>query len=122
MRVKEHNPKIRNTKSKKEVEEIIAKRRKEDEKMIKGHFEFIEAEGGFFEFTYKIYPGDPIRTVQIIHGEICELPLGIMKILNNSRQKVSRYKNVEQATSGPIRPPRTIETKSRMKFIPVEYL
>ena len=122
MKVREHNPKVRNTRSKKDVEDLIAKKRKEDEKMIKGHFEFSEAEGGFFEFTYKIYPGDPIRTVQIIHGEVCEIPFGVMKILNNSKRKISRYKNVEQPHSGPIRAPRTVETTSRMKFIPVEYL
>ena len=70
MRVIELSSKKKNTKPKAEVEAMIKNMAKEDEKMVKGMFEFVEAEGGFFEFTYKIYPGRPIQTFQFVHGEI----------------------------------------------------
>ena len=122
MRVIELNRKKTNTKSKAEVEEMIKKERKQYEIPVKGMFEFIGAEGGFFEFTERKFPGDPISTIQLVHGEICEMPLGIVKRLNNSKQKISRYKDVEQSHKGPIKRPRTFETVARVKFTPIDYL
>lgn len=122
MEVREYNKKVKNTKSKAEVEEMIKKMKKEDEKLVKGQFEFTDAEGGFFEFSYKIYPGDPIHTFQLIHGEICTIPYGVVKHLNNTKKKIRRYKDVEQTQKGPLKTPRTYETSSRVRFIPVDYL
>ena len=122
VRVIELNRKKTNTKSRAEVEEMIKKMRKEYNVMVKGQFEFVDAEGGFFEFTERMFPGDNIQTIQLIHGEICEIPMGLAKRLNNTKQIISRYKDVEQAPNGPIRPPRTIETKSRVRFVPVDVL
>ena len=122
VRVIELNRKKTNTKSRSEVEEMIKKMRKEYNVMVKGQFEFVDAEGGFFEFTERMFPGDNIQTIQLIHGEICEIPMGLAKRLNNTKQIISRYKDVEQAPNGPIRPPRTIETKSRVRFVPVDVL
>lgn len=122
MRVIDLQRKIKNNKPKAEVEAMIKAMRKEDEKMVKGQFEFVEAEGGFFEFTYRIYPGDPIQTFQLIHGEICEIPMGLVKHLNNTKKKIRRYANVEQAPVGNLKLPRTFETVSRVRFVPQEYL
>lgn len=122
MKIVELSRKKVNHKSKAEVEEIIKKMRKEYETPIKGQFEFVDAEGGFFEFTERMFPGDPIQTIQLIHGEICTIPLGLAKRLNNTKQKISRYKDVEQAQSGPIRPPRIVETKSRVRFVTMDVL
>lgn len=122
MRVIEQHRKVKNTKPKAEVEVMIKAMRKEDEKMVKGQFEFIEAEGGFFEFTYRIYPGDPIQTFQLVHGEICEIPMGVVKHLNGTKKKIRRYKDVEQPQSGPVKTPKTFETASRVRFVPVDYL
>ena len=44
MLVRSVSQKIRNHKPKAEVDEMIKKMRKEDEKLVKGHFEFVEAE------------------------------------------------------------------------------
>lgn len=108
--------------SKSEVAEMIKKMRKEDEKMVKGRFEFVEAEGGYFPFNHRIYPGDPIRTIELIHGEICEIPMGIVKALNNTKKIIRRYKDVEQTNSGPLKMPKTYDTVSRVRFIPCEYI
>ena len=96
MRVIELNKKMKNTKSKAEVDAMIKKMKAEDEKLVKGQFEFVEAEGGFFEFSYRMYPGTQIQTFQLIHGEICEIPMGIVKHLNGTKKKIRRYKDVEQ--------------------------
>ena len=122
MQVKELHKKTNNTKSKVEVEAMIKALRKEDEKLIKGQFEFVEAEGGFFEFSYRMYPGDAIQTFQLIHGEICEIPFGIVKHLNGTKKKIRRYKDVEQPPTGNVKVPRTYETTSRVRFVPVDFL
>lgn len=122
MRVIELQKKIKHSKPKAEVEALIKQMRKEDEKLIKGQFEFVEAEGGFFEFLYRIYPGDPIQTFQLIHAEICSIPMGVVKHLNGTKKKIRRYSNVEQPQSGPLQTPRTYETVSRVRFVPSEYL
>lgn len=122
MEIKEFNKKVVNTKSKAEVETMIKKMRAEDESLVKGQFEFTDAEGGYFEFCYRKYPGDRIAKYTFVHGEICTIPLGIAKHLNNTKKKVRRYKNVEQPTNGPVRTPITYDTISRVKFVPVDVL
>lgn len=122
MQVREYGKKIKNTKPRAEVEEMIKKQKKIDEKLVKGQFEFTDAEGGFFEFSYKIYPGDPIQTFHLIHGEICTIPYGVVRHLNNTKKKIRRYQGVEQPPTGSRRLPRTFETTSRVRFVPEEYL
>jgi len=124
MRVIELHKKQKATKTKAEMDALIKQMRKEDEKMVKGQFEFTEAEGGFFEFCYRIYPGEPIRTIQLLHGEVCDLPMGLIKLINGTKKKIRRYANlkVEQQGSGKINIPTTYETTSRIRFIPSEFL
>lgn len=122
MEVRELRKKIKNHKPKEEVDALIKKMRKEDEKMVKGQFEFVDAEGGFFDFAYRIYPGDQIQIFKLNHGEICSMPMGVVKHLNNTNQKIRRYLNVAQPSSGPVKTPMTYETKSRVRFVPVDFL
>lgn len=122
MKVEELHRKVKITKPKAEMEALIKKMRAEDEKMVKGQFEFVDAEGGFFVFTWRKFPGDPIQTYQFIHGEICEVPMGIVKHLNGIKKKIRRYKDVEQPSNGPLRTPRTFETTSRVRFVPTDFI
>lgn len=122
MEVRELRKKIKNTKPKAEVDEMIKKMRKEDDKLVKGQFEFTEAEGGFFEFSLRLYPGDQIQLFKLIHGEICTIPMGVVKHLNGTKKKIRRYKDVEQPVSGPVKTPKTYETISRVRFVPSDYL
>jgi hypothetical protein len=94
--------------------------RKEDDKMVNGMFEFLDAQGGWLEFAYRKYPGEPIQMIKMIHGEICDLPMGIIKHLNNTKRKVRRY-NLELTESGK-KPPRSYETISRVRFTPMSVL
>lgn len=121
MEVVELSKKMKYVKPKGEVEEMIKKMRKDDEKLVKGKFEFVEADGGFFQFSYRLYPG-LIQTYTLIHGEICELPIGLVKHLNNTYHKVRKYLNVEQPATGNVKTPMTFDTRSRIRFVPVDFL
>ncbi len=101
-------------------ENLIKDMRKKDDKMCKGMFEFIDAQGGFLEFAYRKYPGEPIQMIKLIHGETCDLPMGIVKHLNNTKKKVRRYDLSMPMEGG--RPPRSFETVSRVRFTPSDYL
>lgn len=71
-----------------EVEEKIKKMQKEGEKMVKGRFEFVDAQGGWLDFTFRFFKDDPLRTYRIMHGEECTLPMILIRHLNNVYKKV----------------------------------
>ncbi len=122
MLVRSVNKKIRNHKPKAEVDEMIKKMRKEDEKMVKGQFEFTEAEGGTFDFTYRIYPGEAIQHFTFVHGENCEIPMGVVKHLNNTKKKIRKWGNYEQSRAGGVVLPKPYDMISRVRFIPSDYI
>lgn len=103
-----------------EREALITKMRKADDKMRKGMFEFLDAQGGWIDFSYRIYPGEPIQMIKLTHGEICDLPMGIIKHLNNTKRKVRRY-SMELPVAGQ-RTPRSYDTVSRLRFTPMDVL
>ncbi len=119
--VREIGKKIKKTLPAAERDELLKKARKEDEKMVSGMFEFLDAQGGWIEFAYRKYPGDVIQMIKLIHGEMCDLPMGIVKHLNNTKKKVRRY-NLELPSSGSGRPLRTYDTISRLRFTPTSVL
>mgnify|MGYP001588868374 CR=1 FL=1 len=106
--------------TKEKYDELSKKLRKEHEKPIKGMFEFIDAQGGYLEFSYRFFKDDPLYTIKLIHGEITELPMGIVKHLNNTKKKIrlptSEF-NKSNRGIGPV-----CETFSRIRFTPTEYL
>lgn len=120
MEIREISKKLKNTLPPVERDELVKKRRKEDDKLVNGMFEFIDAQGGWLEFAYRIYPGEPIQIIKLIHGEICDLPMGIVRHLNNTKKKVRRY-NLELPSSG-AKVPRSFETISRVRFTPMAVL
>lgn len=101
------------------AKEMMAKMRKEGEKMQKGIFEFIDAQGGWFDFNYRFFPGDPITKIKIIHGEIVDLPMIVVKHLNNCYKKV-RVPSPERDEQGRPLKAATVTKISRTRFIPVD--
>lgn len=120
MEIRELKKKATNTLPPAERDELIKKMRKDDDKLRRGMFEFLDAMGGWLEFSYRKYPGEPIQMIKLIHGEICDLPMGIIKHLNNTKKKVRRY-NMELPASGQ-RPARSFDTVSRVRFTPTDVL
>jgi len=120
MEIREINKKPKKSLPEPERLELVKKMRKEDDKIVNGMFEFLDAQGGWLEFAYRKYPGEPIQMIKLIHGEICDLPMGIIKHLNNTKKKVRRY-NLE-LTEGGQKPARKYETISRVRFTPMSVL
>lgn len=99
-------------------EEKIKKLRKEYEKPCKGMFEFIDAQGGWLDFTDRPFPGDPVRVYHINHGEICELPMGLVRRLNNTKKKVRKL-NSTNLELGQLA---SYDYISRVRFTPTDVL
>ena len=96
--------------------EKIKKMQKDGEKLVCGIFEFVDAQGGWFDFSYRFYPGEPIRTVKIIHGEKIDIPRDLAKHLNNCYKKVRipRY-NADQGKD-------EVTKTARVRFTPVDIM
>lgn len=120
MEVRELHKKQKSTMPPQEREELVKKMRKEDDKIITGMFEFIDAQGGWLDFAYRKYPGESVKMIKLTHGEICDLPMGIVKHLNNTKKKVRRY-NLELPNAGG-KPQRSFEVISRVRFTPTNVL
>jgi hypothetical protein len=120
MEVRELNKKPKNSLPPAEREALITKMRKEDDKVRTGMFEFLDAMGGWLEFAYRKYPGEPIQMIKMVHGEICDLPMGIIKHLNNTKKKVRRYAIQENPDGKKM--PRSYEVVSRVRFTPTDVL
>lgn len=104
------------TEQKQKNAEKIKKLQKDGEKVIKGMFEFVDAQGGWFDFSYRFYPGEPIRTVKITHGEIIDIPLDVAKHLNNVYKKVRQMReNADQGRDA-------VTVTSRTRFIPMDMI
>lgn len=105
--------------------ELVKKARKEYDKPCRGMFEFLDAQGGWLEFTERTFKDQPILTIKLIHGEICELPMGIVKRLNNTKKKVRTFglNNGQVKGELPARGlPSSYEVQSRVRFTPMDVL
>lgn len=94
--------------------EKIKKLQKEGEKLVKGMFEFTDAQGGWLDFSYRFYPGEPVRTVHITHGEIVDIPLDLARHLNNVYKKIRAMRENADQTQDVV-----VKT-SRTRFIPID--
>lgn len=109
------------------VKEMMDKLRKEHSKMVKGKFEFVDAQGGWLEFCYRFFPEDLLMKYKFVHGEICEIPMGLVKHLNNTNKKIRTFGANTGSLIGNELPadrglPSSCEVVSRVRFTPVEML
>jgi hypothetical protein len=95
---------------------LIEKMRKEGEKLIRGMFEFVDAQGGWLDFSFRFFPGEPIRTIKINHGEIVDIPILLAKHLNNVYKKVRMMP--DNADMGKA----SVTKISRTRFTPMDML
>ncbi len=121
VQVREITKKLKHTLPAAEREDLLKKSRKEDDKMVSGKFEFVDAQGGWFEFAYRKYPGQPIMILKLVHDEICDLPMGIVKHLNNTVRKIRKY-NMQLPDSSGRGVARPFTAISRVRFIPTSVL
>lgn len=104
-----------------EVQEKIKKMRKEGEKLVKGMFEFVDAQGGWIDFSYRFFAEDPIRTVHINHGEIIEVPIILARHLNNVYKKIRVPPKELDETGRPVAKG-SVTKISRTRFTPVDIM
>jgi|ERR1700679_2067747 len=98
--------------------ELLKKMRKEHDKPVKGMFEFIDAQGGWIEFGYRVFKGEDPMTIKLVHGEICELPMGIVKHLNNTKKKIRKFK-ADLDAAGKMSEHTVV---SRLRFTPMDVI
>ena len=116
-----HKYKLPSESEKAKAKEKMEKMRKEGEKLVKGMFEFIDAQGGWLDFSYRFFPGEPCRTVRINHGEICDLPMILVKHLNNVWKKVRKMAPELDESGKPIKFG-AVERISRTRFTPMDMM
>lgn len=104
-----------------EAKEKMEKMRKEGERLKKGMFEFLDAQGGWLDFSYRFFPGEPVRTVRINHGEIVDLPMILVKHLNNVFKKI-RLPNPNPQVGEDGKFQLTVEKISRTRFTPMDVM
>ena len=121
MQIKEMQKTTKNRLPPEKYEELVKKLRKEHEKPCKGMFEFLDAQGGWLDFVYRFFKDDNIMTIRLTHGEICELPMGIVKHLNNTKKKIRTMANTE-LKSGARGVPTTYDVQSRIRFTPMDVM
>jgi hypothetical protein len=131
MQVKEITKKSKKTLPPTEMEALVKKMKKESDKLVKGMFEFTDAGGGWIDFSYRFFKDDPLVTMRLVHGEICDIPMGIVKHINNTYKKVRIIGEDNPATSSPIAGrllpgskgvPSTYTKTSRIRFIPMDVM
>lgn len=120
MQIKEMSKTTKNRLSPEKYDELVKKMRKEHEKPVKGMFEFLDAQGGWLDFVYRFFKEDPIYTIRLNHGEICELPMGIVKHLNNTKKKIRTLDAQYNQNNRGV--PKTYETQSRIRFTPMDVM
>lgn len=103
----------------------MKKLREEYSKMVKGRFEFSDAPGGVLSFSYRFFPEDLLVTYSFTHGEECEIPMGLVKHLNNTVKKVRTFNDMgvektPQELPKTGRKPSFYNRQSRVKFTPLE--
>lgn len=120
MQIKELSRTSKKFLGKDKYDELVKKLRKEHEKPVKGMFEFLDAQGGWLDFAYRFFKEDPLFTIRLNHGEICELPMGIVKHLNNTKKKIRKLEsNMDPNMRGV---PRSYEVQSRVRFTPIDVI
>ncbi len=120
MQIKELSRTSKKTLPKEKYEELVKKMKKEHEKPVKGMFEFLDAQGGWLDFAYRYFKDDPLYTIRLMHGEITELPMGIVKHLNNTKKKIRKMDTTMDQTMRGV--PRSYEVQSRVRFTPIDVI
>ena len=105
--------------------EEVKKLQKEHNKLVKGMFEFVDAQGGWLDFSFRFFKEDPLQTLRLIHGEICELPMGLVRHLNNTYKKVRMFDNGTPDKAADLNKrgiPTSVTKTSRIRFTPMDVM
>jgi hypothetical protein len=96
----------------------IERMRKEESKLVKGIFQDNELKNGSIKFSFKKYRGDPIMTYELKDGEEYELPLSVVRHLNND----CAYHDHHFILDSKGNPTKSVRKTHRFSFKPLEYI
>lgn len=114
MQIRTIQRKPNKTVNKVKAKELMDNLRKEHSRLVKGKFEFVDAQGGFIEFNYRYFPEDMLVSYKFVHNEVCEIPIGLVKHINNTKKIVRTFSD-ELPERGV---PSTYMVNSRIRFTP----
>jgi len=103
----------------KKASEKLEKARKEDEKLVTGIFENVEAPGAEVTFSYRAYKEHPIRTFTLEDGKSYEIPIGVARHINR-QCRYQRAANLIDKEGKPM--VGCGEPIKRYKFTPTDYM
>lgn len=106
---------------KKKSSEMIEKLRKENAKLVKGIFRFIEVPGGSIEFAFREFPGEPVRVYEFFDGKEYEIPLGVAKHINNN-MKVPKRDYMRDAKGNKLLTTAIEGWRQRAEFVSTELM
>lgn len=96
--------------------------RKEESRLIKGIFQDHEKSGGSVSFPFKKFRGDEIKSYTLVDGHEYELPLSVVKHLNNGCYyfEDAYVDGLSDPSGRPLKNPNP-KKKHRFSFKPTEY-
>jgi hypothetical protein len=96
--------------------------RKADSRKVKGVFRDLEVKGGTLKFYFKKWPGEEIMPYELTDGCEYELPVGVIKHLNNVHYIEDAYSKDLITNSGqPMKNPNP-KRVSRFSFTASEFI
>lgn len=73
----------------------LEKKRLKDKTPIRGQFHFHEVRGGTLNFVFKMYDGEPVEKYKLTDGQICTLPLGVVRhLMTSGKYPVYKHEKV----------------------------
>ncbi len=99
-----------------------AEQRAADQKKVKGIFRDLEVKGGRLQFAFKKWQGEDIQNYDLRDGQEYELPMGVIKHLNNLHYTEDSYsKDLLSADGVPVKNPNPKKV-TRFSFQPKEFV
>ena len=80
---------------KKPISTNIEAMKKKDHERIKVKFNYIESPGATLKFPFKKYHGDPVIRYELKDGEIYELPIMVIKHLNQNVGRIEHFRLID---------------------------
>lgn len=97
----------------------MEKKRKEDERIVKAQYFNKDGAGERLERPYMMWEGQPITTWRFLHGEIYDVPKGLVDDVNSPHKRTKKRSGLIGANGQPLETDEFDESQHR--FSPVGF-
>ena len=97
----------------------LAIEKEKEQKMVRGIFRNLEIKGAGLKFAFKKYPGEPVVTYDLKDETIYDLPLSVVKHLNNDCWYPEHGHSVDEEGRPKVKLTRKIR---RFSFSPTDFM